>query len=188
MFKIIFWRVFLAVDQVHAYLQVYRVVGTSETSFEATTEEPKRWMEFSGIDLADDETFVTNRFAPAHRVIRLLHSRAIRLSIASSSFGSTPSASIIALTPESDKISAIVGSRFQFERSASIAPCAAVVRLGDETVDLGFFTENIFRLMLRGRHHANYLHRPSISLRKIVANLNLGLERVISAGAPVRGA
>src|SRR5262245_53517396 len=42
MFKIIFWRVFLAVDQVHAYLQVYRVVGTSQTSFEATTEEPKR--------------------------------------------------------------------------------------------------------------------------------------------------
>src|SRR5262245_6652059 len=161
MFKIIFWRVFLAVDQVHAYLQVYRVVGTSETSFEATTEEPKRWMEFSGIDLADDETFVTNRFAPAHRVIRLLHSRAMRLSIASSSFGSTPSASIIALTPESDIISANVGSRFQFEQPGRITACAALIRLGDEAAgpcNRAVFTESLFRPACR--HRANYLRLP----------------------------
>jgi hypothetical protein len=74
----------------------------------------------------------------------------MRLSIASSSFGSIPSASIIALTPESDKISAIVGSRFQFEQPAWIARCTPLVRLGNETaglcnLDFGFFTENLFR-------------------------------------------
>jgi len=73
----------------------------------------------------------------------------MRLSIASSSFGSTPSAFIIALTPESDMISAIVGSRFQFEQSRLIAACTALIRLDDEIAgacnrSFGFFTETYF--------------------------------------------
>src|SRR5262245_55302523 len=80
---------------------------------------------------------------------RLLHNRAMRLSIASSPFGSTPSAFIIALTPESDMISAIVGSRFQFEQSGLIAACTALIRLDDEIAgacnrSFGFFTETYF--------------------------------------------
>ena len=106
-----------------------------------TIDNATEWIEFSGIDLADDKTFVTNRFAPAHRVIRLLHNRAMRLSISSSSFGSTPSASIIALTP------ANVDSRFQFERSGWLAACAALIRLGDEAANRAVFTENLFRPM-----------------------------------------
>ena len=112
-----------------------------------TIDNATEWIEFSGIDLADDKTFVTNRFAPAHRVIRLLHNRAMRLSISSSSFGSTPSASIIALTPESDIISANVDSRFQFERSGWLAACAVLIRLGDEAANRAVFTENLFRPM-----------------------------------------
>src|SRR5262249_51051706 len=78
---------------------------------------------------------------------RLLHNE--RLSIASSSLGSTPSASIIALTPESDIISAIVGLRFQFEQPARIGACTALIRLADETaafcnLNFGFPTESCF--------------------------------------------
>src|SRR5262249_17194153 len=80
---------------------------------------------------------------------RLLYNRAMRLSIALSPFGSTPSAFIIALTPESDMISAIVGSRFQFEQSRLIAACTALIRLDDEIAgacnrSFGFFTETYF--------------------------------------------
>src|SRR5262245_42533445 len=118
---------------------------------------------------------------------RLLHNRAMCLSIASSSFGSTPSAFIIALTPESDMISAIVGSRFQFEQPAWIGACTALIRLADETaafrkLNFGFSTESCFdpysvraisRKLLRSSQHFS---------KKIVANLNLGLERFASAG------
>jgi hypothetical protein len=74
----------------------------------------------------------------------------MRLSIASSSFGSTPSASIIALTPESEIISGNVGSRFQFEQPGWIAACAALIRLGDEAAGIcnrAVFTESLFRPM-----------------------------------------
>src|SRR5215510_14610133 len=127
---------------------------------------------------------------------RLLHNRAMRLSVASNSFGSTPSAFIIALTPESDMIWAIVGSRVQFKQPARIGACSALIRLADETaafrnLNFGLSTESCSTHIPLGRYHANYLGLPNISLRKIVANLNLGLERFASAGhvrVPVHGA
>ena len=46
-------------------------------------------------------------------------------------------------------ISAIVGSRFQFEQSGLIAACTALIRLDDEIAgacnrSFGFFTETYF--------------------------------------------
>ena len=46
-------------------------------------------------------------------------------------------------------ISAIVGSRFQFEQPARIGACTALIRLADETaafrnLNFGFFTESCF--------------------------------------------
>src|SRR5262249_41182749 len=111
----------------------------------------------------------------------------MRLSIASSSFGSTPSASIIALTPESDIISAIVGSRCQFELPGWIAACAASIRLGDETAGLsnrnvGFFTEDLFST--HSCHSTTSRKLPASMLqfsKKNRSDLNLGLERFASA-------
>src|SRR5262245_6195666 len=87
----------------------------------------------------------------------------MRLSIASSSFGLTPSASIIALTPESDIILVIVGSRFQFKQLGWIAARMASVRFGEETT--GLCKRNVRFLHQKPistqfgplrRHHANY--------------------------------
>src|SRR5262245_27932326 len=127
---------------------------------------------------AQSPSVVPNRFAPGSTGERLLHNRAMCLSIASSSFRSTPSAFIIALNPESDMISAIVGSRFQFEQPARIGACTALIRLADETaafrnLNFGLSTESCSTHIPLGRYHANYLGLPNISLRKIVANLNL---------------